>query len=1104
MTRSAFRTSFAQQRLWFLDQFEPGTAAYNLPRAFRITGPLNIDILKQALAAVVRRHASLRTVFDSIRGEPRQVVLSHADVEIPILDLSGLREDAREVEALHVIANEGRKPFDLSHGPLLRCLLVRLSAEQHIFLLVLHHIITDGWSISILFRELTSCYAAFIRGEQPALPSLSVDYAEFAEWQHEQLSGERLQREIEHWKNKLAGAQPVLDLPIDYARPAMAGWHGATDEITLDSTVLARLKALANSESATLFMVALAAFQALLWRYTAQESVLVGTPVAARNEIELENLVGLFVNTLIFRADFSGMLTFRELIRQVRAYALDAYLHQDVPFEKLVEALVPQRSLESHPLFQVMFTFQNIPKQVFQIPGLSIKEIAFEAGIAKFDLSAEVWDNGQFNCQFEYRTDLFEQATMRRMLGHYANLVRAALDNPDCAIAELPMMDEWERTQVLHEWNRTSAEYPRDVTIHQAFEQQAEETPDNTAFLFEGKRWTYRNINVEANRLAHVLVSKGIGPSSLVGVLMERSPEMVVALLGVLKAGAAYVPLDYSSPVDRISLMLEDASVAGVVVQEHLRDRLPDGVRTVVVLDKDEQLRRAPTSNIAGRDSAEQLAYVIFTSGSTGIPKGVQGLHRASMNRFTWMWRNYPFQRGEVCCQKTNLVFVDSIWEIFGPLLAGMPNVIIPQEAVRDPELFLRVLDREHVSRIVLVPSQLRALLEHAPNLQERVPHLTLWTCSGEVLPVELAKRFRTAFPAAKMLNIYGSSEVAADVTCHEISDQDLALSSVPIGRPISNAQIYLVDRCSNPVPAGLRGEIYIGGEGLARGYVNRPELTAERFVANWLAPEQSPRLYRTGDLGRYRSDGVIEYLGRVDSQIKLRGMRIELGEIESVLASHAEVREAVVTVSGEAEQQKLIAYLVMNEGNGLPEAGELRRYLRSKLPEHMVPTSYWQVEKLPLLPSGKVNRAALSGAGGRALVEVQEWAGPRNETEVRLGEIWKELLKVEAVGREQNFFEMGGHSLLVLQMTARIRRMLEVDLPVRAVFEAPTIAALAREVEQAKALGLRAETPTLQRRPRSAVETSREQLLAELETLSPSELQSVLRRVLDGKTPAA
>jgi amino acid adenylation domain-containing protein len=1107
MAESAFPASFAQQRLWFLDQLEPGTAAYNLPRAFRIVGPFDPEVFRRALHAIVQRHASLRTVFDSVNGECQQVVLPQVDVKIPLIDLTHLPEAGREAEALRIVGEEGKKPFDLSQGPLLRCVLVRLGGDKHILLLVLHHIITDGWSISILFREVTKCYAAFVRNETPSLPELPVQYVDYARWQREYVEGDVLARQMQHWKSKLASAQSLLDLPLDRARPSVANWHGATDEITLGSSTLAKMKALANAESATLFMVSLAAFQALLWRYTKQESILVGTPVAARNDVELENMVGLFVNTLVFRSDFPSGLTFRELIRQVRAFALDAYSHQDVPFEKLVEALETQRSLDTHPLFQVMFTFQNIPKQVFEIPGLSIKEMGFEAGIAKFDLSAEMWDDGEFHSQFEYRTDLFEASTIRRMLGHFENLLHAGLENPDARLAELPMISAEERTRVLVEWNRTTADYSLDLTIAQAFEKQAARTPDGTAVLYNGTGWTYGRINEEANRLAHFLSKRGLGPGSLVGIFLERSPEMVITLLGILKAGAAWVPLDAAYPLERIRFMLNDAAVAAVVTVSAMKDRVPENARSVVLLDGESELRSEQTTNISSshpNEVANEIAYVIYTSGSTGGPKGVQGTHRASLNRFSWMWEKYPFKAGEVCCQKTNLTFVDSIWEILGPLLAGIPNVILPQETVLDPELFLQTLARERVSRIVLVPSQLRALLEHAPNLGQRVPDLKLWSCSGEFLPVDLAKRFRAAFPEARLLNIYGSSEVAADATSHEVTERDLA-TTVPIGKPISNTQVYIVDECSNVAPVGVRGEIYVGGAGVARGYVNRPELTAERFVRNWLAPGQatpgqSGRLYRTGDLGRWRGDGEIEYLGRVDTQIKLRGQRIELGEIQSVLTSHDAVRESVVTVRGEAEQQKLAAYVVLKEGAVAPSAGELRRYLRTKLPEAMIPAGYWQIAKLPLLPSGKVNRGALAASGGVALVDREEKVGARNETEKQLAAIWKELLKVEEVGVEENFFELGGHSLLVLQMTARIRRQMEVELAVRAVFEAPTIAGLAQEVERARAQGLTARTPILQRRPRSTPDMSREELLAKLDNLSPAELESVLERLRRGK----
>jgi amino acid adenylation domain-containing protein len=1097
MSDATFVASFGQQRLWFLDQLEPGTAAYNLPRAFSITGPLDMPVLERALGIVVLRHSSLRTVFESVNGECSQVVLPDIKIEIPLVDLSGRPEPNREAEALDVISDEGKKAFDLSKGPLLRSLLVRLGPERYIFLLVLHHIIVDGWSISILFRELTSTYASLLKGDAPSLPDLPFQYADYAQWQREYMTGEALDRQLAYWTRKLADCPLVLKLPTDYPRPTIANWHGATEEIVLDSAALDSVKTLAKSENCTLFMVVMAAFQALLWRYSDQESIVVGTPVAARNDIELESMVGLFVNTLVFRSDFSKNLTFRELMRQVREFALDSYPHQDLPFERLVESLVPQRSLDIHPIFQVMFTFQNIPKQIFEIPGLVIKEIAFESGIAKFDLSVEVWDDGQLHSQFEYRTDLFEKSTITRMLGHFENLLRQAVKNPDSLVGELEIMSAEEREQVLMDWNCTAADYPRNLTIPEVFETRAERAPNATALICEDQRWTYSALNEAANRLARVLLSTGVSGNSLVGVFLQRSPEMVIALLGILKAGAAYVPLDPSYPAERNRLLIRDAALSAIVSHSAVKHLLPDEAVDVVLIDDAELLRREQPTNPKIAASSQDRAYVIYTSGSTGVPKGVEGTHRASMNRFSWMWSKYPFQDGEVCCQKTNVGFVDSIWEIFGPLLAGVPSVIISQDCVRDPQLFLEVLAREQVTRIVLVPSQLRAILEHAPELNKRVPALRLWSCSGEALPLELANRFREAFPEATMLNIYGSSEVAADATWHEVSEQDIG-SSVPVGQPISNTQIYLVDKYSRPVPIGIPGEIYIGGDGLARGYLKRPELTAQRFVSNWLVPERSQSLYRTGDLGRWRSNGKIEYLGRTDTQVKLRGIRIELGEIESVLASHTDVQEAVVTVTGEAQQQKLSAFLITN----VSDAGELRRYARNKLPDYMVPAEFWKLERFPLLPSGKVNRAALVQSGAKPLVDGQSWVAPRNEVEAQLAAIWGELLKLDVIGVDQNFFELGGHSLLVLQMTARIRRSLQVELPARAVFEAPRIAELAQEVVKARALGLTVRTPELKRRP-ATNDPSREQLLAQLDNLSPAELQAVLQRVRGGKQPA-
>jgi amino acid adenylation domain-containing protein len=1104
MSRVAFPASFAQQRLWFLDQLEPGTAAYNLARAFRITGPLDPNSLSLAIEAVMRRHESLRTVFDSVDGDTRQIVLSDVHVNVPILDLAGIPEHTREPEALRFACEEGKKPFDLTKGPLFRAVLLHLGPDQYLLVLVMHHIITDGWSIAVLFREITRSYEAITNGQDAKLPELPLQYAEYAQWQRQYMTGDVLAKQVGYWKSKLAGAQTILDLPTDHPRPTSHSWHGATEELILDSNLLTELKAFAQNEGGTLFMVALAGFQALLRRYTMQDSILVGTPIAGRNELEIENLVGLFVNTLIFRADFTGNLSFRDLVRQVRAFALEAFAHQDVPFEKLVEELVPQRLVDTTPLFQTMFTFQNIPKQVFEIPGLVMKEVPFETGIAKFDLSVEVFENKGLHCRFEYNTDLFDRLTIRRMLDHFKNLLAAAVKNPDLSLPEIPLMSAQERHQVLVEWNDTAADYPRDLSIHGAFEQQVARSPDSTALLFKGKKLSYQQVNEDANRLAHHFIKRGLQPGALVGIALERSPEMVVALLGVLKAGAAYVPLDPSYPIERLTFMLQDAGAWGVVTSSETKDKLQHQVSHVVAMDADSGLiaREAANDPSYARDSG-QRAYVIYTSGSSGTPKGVEGTHRAAMNRFAWMWQTYPFQAGEVCCQKTNLGFVDSVWEVFGPLLTGIPSVIITQEVVRDPEEMLRTLALHRVTRIVLVPSLLRTLLDQAPNLRERVPELKMWSCSGEVLPADLARRFLAAFPEATLLNIYGSSEVTADVTCHQVTERD-GTDAVPIGRPISNTQIYLVDAGLRPMPIGVRGQIVVGGDGLAAGYWNRPELTAVRFVRNPLAPSQSPRLYCTGDLGRYRANGDIEYLGRADSQVKLRGMRIELREIEAVLASHPLVREAVIGLHGEGEQEKLAAYLVPRNGQS-PEVRELRRFLRSKLPEHMSPASYWLLERLPLLPSGKVNRKALALGGATPLTDQEKLVLPSSDVEHKLANIWQELLEVEQVGVDQNFFELGGHSLLVLQMIARIRNIFETELPVRSVFEKPTIAALADELQKAQALGLKARTPILQRSSgrATAASPSREALLAQLDNLSPAELQSLLKRVLDGKQPA-
>ncbi len=1094
--REAFPASFAQERLWFLDQFEPGTGTYNMPSVFRISGQLNIDVLTRAFRAVVERHASLRTVFDSVEGETRQVVLSNVDVKVPIIDLTAVPEGERESEALRLASEEGKKPFDLREGPLFRTLLVRLGPETCILLIVMHHIISDGWSISCLFRDVTKCYAAFLENKDPELPKLPIEYTDYAQWQREYMSGEALSKEVEHWKNTLAGAQTLLELATDHPRPAAQTWNGARKVITLDVATLSRLKLMAQNERATLFMVSMAAFQALLWRYTYQQSILVGTPIGARNEVELEDMVGLFVNTLVFRADFTETLSFRDLIGRVRSFALEAYMHQDLPFEKLVEELVPQRSLDTPPLFQVMFIFQNIPKQVFEIPGLSIEQMNFETGIAKFDLSAELWEDTELHCQFEYNTDLFGPSTIERMLGNFEKLIQAALENPDLPLAQLPILSEQEREEVLVEWNRTTTDYSRahpQPCIHELFELQVEQSPDAVAVVAGNQELTYRELNQRANQLAGYLLKRGVGPEVPVCMCLERGPGMMVALLGILKAGGGYVPLDPRLPDDRLSFMLADVKPRMVLTEQKMQRGL-FGADTVL-LDTDwNVIAQESKQNPDQRLSPQTLAYVMYTSGSTGRPKGVLIEHGSVVNLLRSMQREPGMNRDDVLLALAIISFDMATPEMYLPLISGARMVIGSLEDAVDGNRLRDLMSKSGVTFMQATPATWRLLL--AAGWQGS-PDLKI-LCGAEALPAKLARELIAR--GKSVWNVYGPTETTVWSTVYRVTGREEA--SIPIGRPLANTSIYILDSNQNPVPVNVAGEIYIGGDGLARGYLHRPELTAERFVPNRVVTNQSPKLYRTGDLGRFRSQGEIEYLGRVDNQVKLRGFRIELGEIESVLASHSTLQEAVVHVTGEGEQQKLSAYVVVNDGKAAPSASELRRHLGAKLPPYMVPAGYWRIERMPLLPTGKVDRGALAALSATALGEEAELIAPRNEIEAKLADIWQELLQVEQVGIEQNFFELGGHSLLALQMMARIRHTFEVELQVRSVFEAPTIAALGLELEKAQATGVKARTPVFQRHHHAdTADATKEALLMELRKLSVEEARKFIESAVRRKT---
>ena len=838
-------------------------------------------------------------------------------------------------------------------------------------------------------------------------------------------------------------------------------------------------------------MLLLAALQTLIWRCSGSEDVLVGTPIAARSDPDLENVVGLFANTLVVRGRLSGDPTFVELLRRTREATLEAYEHKDLPFEKLVEVVKPQRSLSYTPLFQIMLVLQNMPRQTLALPGLTLEELEFDQGSAKFDLTLEVVEQDGLRCALEYSTALFEQDSIIRLARHFETLLGDIARAPDQRISQLRLLDDATRNRLLFQFNATDSEYRRNARLEQLFEEQAERKPNQVALVEGSSEITYGALNARADALARLLVQRGLDQDRPVGVYMARSIDAVVAFLAALKANTPYVPLDISNPKHRLELLIGDAGCGLVLTHRGLQDPLPDGLEAISV--DDPAVLEGNRDPLLAHGTADDLAYIIYTSGSTGVPKGVAGTHRAAINRFEWMWKTYPFSESETCCQKTALGFVDSIWEIFGPLLAGVRSVIIPDELLLEPDQFAALLSRHEVERIVLVPSLLRTMLDVVSDLPTRLPRLKLWSTSGEVLPPDLARRFRQVLPAAKLLNIYGSSEVTADVTCCEV-DLNGHLATIPIGRPICNTHIVVLDKHKNLVPPLVQGEIDVGGDCLARGYWKQPELTAQRFVPNLYRPDKSQLLFATGDLGRILADGTVEYLGRADQQIKLRGFRIEPGEIEANLTGHPLVREAAVSVHGEAsETQQLIAYIVRLEDSG-SVASELQRFLRSRVPEYMIPAVFVELDRLPLLPSGKLDRMALP-APGRDLVKRRLFVEGRTETEIKLSSIWREVLKLDLVSIDDNFFDIGGHSLSGMRVLARMRRDFQVDIPISSLFDRPTIAELALEVERLKAEGATVQAPSV-RPDAQGSSTVLDILRDELSKLAPEEVAAFLNSV--------
>lgn len=1029
-----------QERLWFLDQLGQGGSPYNLPQAWRLRGHLEVAALERSFGEIIRRHEALRTTIAVEDGLPLQVIAPWAGSILSVADLEALPKNEREARVRQLMSDEARRPFDLARGPLMRAILYRLEECEHILLVVVHHIIFDGWSWGLLIRELSTSYDAFARNLTPVLPELPIQYADYAHWQRERLQNQALQVQLEYWKRQLAGSPPLLQMPLDHPRPPVQTFRGANHRVELPGPLSDALISLSRREGSSLFMTMLAAFNVFVHRHAAVDDVVVGVPIANRTRLETESLIGLFINTLVMRTDLSGNPSFRGLVGRVREVALAAYAHQELPFERLVEELHPERDLSFNPLFQVMFDFQNAPRRSLTLTGIESVPLGIETDSSMFDLTLYLEEDAQgIVTRFEYNTDLFTRGTIERMAARFLALLEGVAADPECRIADLPILPEAERHRVVVEWNRTRADYPSDACIHGLFEAQAERTPDATAVVCGSRRLTYRELNGRANQLAHRLIQHGVGPEVLVGVCVERSPEMLVTVLAVLKAGGAYVPLDPAFPAARLSQILEDAGVKVLVTQPEVRTRLPSMGGPVLHVD-DPCTARESRENPGSAVTPDNLAYVMFTSGSTGRPKGVQVEHRAVVNLLESMGRAPGLTAEDVLVAVTTLSFDIAGLELYLPLARGARVVVAGRDDVVDGRRLAELLDSSGATVMQATPATWRMLLDSGWKGRKGMKIL----CGGEALPPELAAELLPL--CSSLWNMYGPTETTIwSTTCRMLA----AGGPVSIGAPIANTQVYVLDAGMRPVPIGVAGELYIGGDGLARGYLNRPDLTSEKFVPNPFSEGNGSRLYRTGDQCRWRDDGTLEHLGRLDTQVKVRGYRIELGDIEATLGGHPSVKEcAAVVKNGAAGGSRLVAYAVCHPGQS-PQPAELRQHLQERLPEYMVPWAIMILAQMPLTPNGKVDRRALPEPSGTSAESGTPYLAPRDQLEMQIVAVWQKVLKVRPIGVRDNFFDLGGHSLLAATLFAQLERRLGRKIPLATIFQAPTIEQLADIVRQ-------------------------------------------------------
>ena len=1058
--------SFTQERMWFLQQMSPTMSAYNAPGAVLLEGEVDPVAMEEAVRELLRRHEVFRTSYPAVNGEPSQVIAAELPFDLPVLDLRALPAAERRRRSLELVAREARRPFDLSRGPLLRVYLMHLDDREHMLGVVTHHVVYDMWAREVFIRELGQIYAAFAAGRPSPLPDLPVQYADFAVWQRTWMQGERLEGQLAYWREKLAGAPPAAELPGDRPRPAVQTFVGARTYLTVPPALAQAVQTLARREGLTVFMVLLAGFKTVLARTLGQDRIVLGMPIANRNRVEVEGLIGFFANTLVLYADLAGNPSFREALGRVRETALGSYTHQDMPFEYLVQELRPPRDMSRTPIFQLMFNYlQNYALQPMEVPGLKLTAQEVHNSGVPFDLDLNMWATTDgFRGAADYNTDLFDRTTVVRLLGHFETLLASAAAEPDRRLSELSLLPRAERHQVIWEWNDVAVEMSAEVSFQQLFEAQVDRTPSAVAAVCQGVEMTYAELDSRADVVAGGLTRQGVGPGVVVALLVERGLDFLTAVLGVFKAGGAYLPLDPRYPARRHVQVLQQSGAPVLVTTadlvpfvEEALSMMPAAGRPDALLAIEDLLALPATGRPPVCATARDLAYVIYTSGSTGVPKGVMIEHRGMINHLWAKILGLPLVASDRIAQTASQTFDISVWQLLAALVLGGRVEIFPDETAQDPQRLLEGIERGRITILETVPSLLRVLVEEAERgaVRPGLASLRWMIPTGEALPPELTASWLRLYPDIPLLNAYGPTECSDDVTHAVVRTwpEEGAPPRVPIGRPVANLHLHVVDRYLQPLPIGIPGELCVGGTGVGRGYLDEPARTADMFVPDPFAVEPAARMYRTGDLVRQLTDGSFDFLGRIDHQVKVRGFRIELGEIEAVLAEDPRVRQTVVVtreLEGAKGDPRLVAYVVQADGPAV-SSEDLRALVGERLPDYMVPAAVVFLESLPLTPNGKIDRKALPAPDAVQLAIQAEYVAPRNSTEQALARIWADLLGLERVGVHDDFFHLGGHSLLAARVVSRVREAFRVELPLATFFEESTLGNLAEVISVAQ-----------------------------------------------------